>query len=70
MGFVEGAAKRGSPVSACAEANKLIEVCDIWPALEILALKQGRIHQNLLRSGLARERRNCHRSLLPFRFLA
>ena len=56
--FGEGAAKRRASVSAGSEADHLVGIAQIRPALKILALKPGEVDQHLFRRGLARERRN------------
>src|SRR5262245_4427915 len=45
-------------MSARAEADDLIGIAHIRPALEILALEPGHIDQHLLRRGVASQRRD------------
>ena len=58
VGFGEGAAQRRAAVSAGAEADELVGVSYVGPALVILALEPGGVDEYLLRGGLSRERRN------------
>src|SRR5262249_45198462 len=65
--FGEGALRRRAPVAAGAEADQLVRVLHIGPALEILAFEPGHINQHLFRCRLACKGRDRH-DVIPFPF--